>query len=384
MYGVALKMLVGDTSKYIGIIFGITFAALIMTQQPAIFVGLMERTFSLITDVSYPQLWVMDSKVQYVDDIKPMQDTKLLRVRGVEGVAWAVPFFKGSVRARTSDGKFQNVVMVGLDDATLIGGPGDMLSGKLEDLRHTDAIIVDRDGAEKRLRRSLPDGTSRPLELGDSLEINDRRAVVVGIARTTRSFQSQPLIYTTYQRAIQFSPAERLKLSFILAGVTTGYDVEKVRLAINNSTGLIARTAAEFKKMTLDYFLTNTGIPINFGISVGLGFLVGAAIAGQMFFNFTHDNIRQFGALKAMGASNGLLTRMIMLQALLSGFTGWGLGVGLAALFGYSMRHSILAFRLVWEILGLSGAGVLLIVLIAALISIRKVVVLEPAIVFKG
>ena len=94
--------------------------------------------------------------------------------------------------------------------------------------------------------------------------------------------------------------------------------------------------------------MTNTGIPINFGIAVGLGFIVGTAIAGQTFYNFTLDNLRHFGALKAMGASNGTLLRMILLQALVVGSLGYGLGVGGAALFGSVLGSTELAFKLPW------------------------------------
>jgi putative ABC transport system permease protein len=104
---VALKMLVGDKAKYFGIIMGLTFASLLITQQAAIFLGLMTRTFGAITDLSYPDIWVMDRKVQFIDDIKPLQDTELFRVRGISGVEWAVPLYKGLLKARLSNGNFQ-------------------------------------------------------------------------------------------------------------------------------------------------------------------------------------------------------------------------------------------------------------------------------------
>jgi putative ABC transport system permease protein len=82
---IALKMLVGDRAKYIGIIIGLTFASLLITQQSAIFVGIMTRTFSFLTDVGLPDIWVVDPQVQYIEDIKPLRDTEVLRVRGIEG-----------------------------------------------------------------------------------------------------------------------------------------------------------------------------------------------------------------------------------------------------------------------------------------------------------
>ncbi len=386
MNHIALKMLMGDTGKYIGIVMGLTFASLIMTQQPAIFLGIMSRTYSFITDVGLPDIWVIDPKVQFVDDIKPMQDTELYRVRGISGVEWAMPMYKGLLKARLLDGTFQTCNVVGLDDATLIGGPPVMLEGKIDDLRRSDSVIVDIDGASEKLGKPslIPGGKPIPLKIGDNLELNDRRAIVVGIAKVTRTFQSQPVIYTTYSRAKSYAPKERKLLSFVLVKAKKGQDLVELTRRIRESTGLAAYTQADFKTLTYEYFMHNTGIPINFGTSVLLGFIVGAAIAGQTFYNFTLGNIMQFGVLKAMGTSNWILLRMILLQAVLVGSIGYGLGVGLTALFGFAMRHTILAFKFPWQLLLFSGAGISLICAFAAIISILKVIRLEPAIVFKG
>ena len=127
-----------------------------------------------------------------------------------------------------------------------------------------------------------------------------------------------------------------------------------------------------------------TGIPINFGIAVALGFIIGTAIAGQTFYNFTLENMRYFGTLKAMGATNYVLLRMILLQALLVGVLGYGLGVGGAAVFGYTLGGTALSFRLTKDLLIFSGSAISLICVFSALISIRKVMRLEPAVVFKG
>src|ERR1041385_5384450 len=104
------------------------------------------------------------------------------------------------------------------------------------------------------------------------------------------------------------------------------------------------------------YYAMFTGIPINFGITTLLGFLVGTAIAGQTFYNFTLDNIKQFGALKAMGATNGRIVAMILLQALVVGLLGYGLGVGLAILFGEGTKGGELAYYTPPELLPITGA----------------------------
>ncbi|MBX7143457.1 MAG: ABC transporter permease [Oligoflexia bacterium] len=384
MIRIALKMLVGDRPKYIGMILGVMFSSFVITQQSSIFTGIMTRTFGFINDSPLPDVWVMDPKVQYIDDIKPLQDTQLLRVRGVDGVEWATPLYKGLLKARLSNGVFQNCNVIGLDDASLVGGPGNMIKGKLEDLRRADGVIVDIVGAQGRLAKILPDGSRQTLDIGDTLELNDRRAIVVGIASISRTFQSQPVIYTTYSRAMNFAPRERKLLSFVLVKAKPGVAISDLARNIQSQTGLKAVTAEEFKHMTVMYFLKYTGIPINFGIGVLLGFLVGTAIVGQIFHNFTLDNLRYFGALKAMGASNGTLLRMIIVQAIVVGLIGYGIGVGAASMFYHVSKKSELAFRMPAELLIVSATAVTVICVIAAIFSIRKVFKLEPAIVFKS
>lgn len=385
---VALRMLMGDRAKYIGIIFGITFAAMLITQQISIFVGLMSRTYGFVADTGGPDLWAIDPKMRFIDDPKPLLDTQLYRVRGIEGVDWAVPIYKGLIKARLEDGTIENCAVVGLDDASLIGGPPEMVSGTLEDLRRADGVLVDEVGAKDKLAHieTGPDGkvTKRPLVLGDLLELNDRRAVVVGICRVQRTFQSQPVVYTTYSRATTFAPRERKLLSFICIKAKPGVDHKALAAKIETDTGLAALTGKEFSWRTVVYFMKYTGIPINFGIAVALGFIVGTAVAGQTFYQFTNDNIRQFGALKAMGATNLRLLGMIFLQALVVGVIGYGLGVGAASSFAIIARKSELAFLLLWQTLAGTGAAITLICILASLLSIWKVMRLEPAIVFKG
>ncbi len=386
MFYVAFRMLVGDRGKFLGIILGLSFASLIMTQQPGVFVGIMTRAYSFITDLGLPDIWVMDPTVQYIDDIKPMPDTYLYRVASVEGVAWAKPLFKGTIQARLHNGTFQSCNLIGLDDSTLIGAPAVMLQGRIENLRRADGIIVNQEGAADKLANppTTPHGPKSPLRVGQEIELNNNRAVVVGIAQTTRTFQSQPVIFTTYSNATLFSPPQMNLLSFVLVKAKRGENLQVLCDRIKRLTGLIAYTKEQFEDLTVKYYLKYTAIPINFGVSVLLGFLVGAAIAGQTFYNFTLENLRYFGVLKAMGTSDRMLLFMIIFQALIVSFIGYGIGVGCTALFALLTRNSMVAFRFPWQLFVFSTVGVTLIASFAALLSIRKVITLEPAVVFRS
>jgi len=380
---VAMKMLVGDRAKYLGIIMGLTFASLLITQQAGIFVGLMSRTYGAITDASGPDIWVMESKVQFIDDVKPMSGTELYRIRGVDGVKWAMPLYRGLIKARLDNGNYQSCIITGIDDATLIGGPATMVQGKLTDLRRADGIIVNDVGAAGMLAHAGKDGKTVPLKVGDALELNDHRAVVVGICKVARTFNSQPVVYTTYNRATTFAPQERKLLSFVLVKAAPGQDVQQLCKRITKATGMAAYSQRQFIDKTYQYFMDHTGIPVNFGISVVLGFIVGTAIAGQTFYQFTLENLRHFGALKAMGAGNGMVLKMIGVQAVLVGSLGYGLGVGIASLFGYLTRNTELSFRLPWWLMFGSAAAIIVICAIASMFSVWKVLKLEPAVVFK-
>jgi putative ABC transport system permease protein len=378
MLWIAWKMLVGNRVKYLGIVFGVVFAALLIAQQASIFCGLMSLTINQIRDVEGPGIWVMDKGVQYVDDIKPLADTELFRVKGVPGVEWAVRFYKGIARARLEEGTYEQLILLGLDDATLVGAPRQLFMGSIADLRKPDAVIIDDAG----YRRIWPD---EPFRIGRTFEMNDRRAVVVGLAKAGRTFTSFPIVYTRYSQAVLFAPPERRVLSFVLADAAPGVTPEEVCRRIEERTGLQAVTRTQFLWKTIIYYMRKTGIPINFGITVLLGFFVGTAIAGQTFYLFTVENIRQYGALKAMGASNWTILTMVLAQGLQVGLVGYGLGVGLAAVFGWWVRGaSRLAFFMPWEVLAITGVAVFVIVLVASLVSIRKVLVVEPAIVFRG
>ncbi|MDP3532188.1 MAG: ABC transporter permease [Alphaproteobacteria bacterium] len=386
MFYIALKMLIGDRGKFLGIILGIGFASLIMTQQPGVFVGLMTRSFSFVTDIGLPDIWVMDKKVKFIDDSKAMPITALYRVASIEGVSWAKPLFKGNIQVRLKSGNFQNCNVIGIDDTTLIGGPAKMVQGKLENLRKSDSIIVSLEGANDKLANPAlkPGGPKIPLAIGDTIEINDNRAFVVGIAETTRTFQSQPIIFTTFSRASKFAPPQRNFLNFVLVKAKDPSKVKELTKMITEKTGYAAYTGDEFKDLTIDYMMKYTGIPINFGISVLLGFLVGAAIAGQTFYNFTIENLRYFGVLKAMGTRNSTLLWMILYQALIVGFIGYGIGLGGTALFSSLTQDTAIAFRFPWQLLLFSFIGVTIISAISAAISIIKVIRLEPAVVFKS
>ena len=399
MFRFAIKMLFGDSAKFYGILLGLGFASLLIAQQASIFVGLISRTFAFIGEVGHVDLWVFDPTQSYVDEPKPLRTTALDRVRGVTGVEWAAPLYKGLLVATLPDGSRQVCDVLGIDDDTLAGGPVEIVAGSLADLRLPDAVMAEVGSSQQRLKfpAELPPGAvpapgqkfdplgpKRAVEIGDIIELNERRARVVGLVKCAETFVPAPTLYTVYSRAITFAPPSRRVMSAVL--VKAAPDVTPAILAqrIRDETGLAALTPSEYSERTLGYWLRETGIPINFGIAIALGFFVGVAIAGQMFYNFTLDNLRYFGAFKAMGASTRTLLGMVALQALVAGVLGLGLGLGAVSVFGLNASGGKLAFKMLWQIPLIAAAAVLIICVFASVISMWKVIRLDPADVFKG
>ena len=376
---VALRMLTGDRAKYFGLVFAIAFCTFLLENQTTIFANIMKRTASQILDVTDAEVWVMDPQTEYWEQTKALKDTDLTRVRSVPGVQWAVRLFKGNPVARTLDGKFAVSFLIGIDDATLAGAPRKMLLGSWQALREPESVIVDKAG----YMLLFPND---PLILGRTLEMNDHRVTIVGISDASAPFASLPVIHTRYSEAINFLGRERTQLSFIIARPEVGVSAKELTSRIHARTSLRARTTQEFMWDCINYYLKNTGIPVNFGITIVVALVVGAVVAGQTFYLFTIENLKQFGALKAIGVTNVRLIGMILLQAFTAGTLGFSLGTGMAATFFEIFLHK-LATRgivLMWQCVALTGACIFFVVIVASILSIRRVLVLEPAAVFRG
>lgn len=378
MTWIAIRMLTGDAQKFYGLVFGIAFSTLLITQQLTIFVNLVERGASGVYNVSSADVWVMDEVSRTTDVNYPLPSTALDRVRSVPGVEWAVPHLRAGASVRSGDGDLEGVAIIGVDDATLIGLPKRMATGDADVLSQPDSVIIDDVG----VTRMFEDGRN---PIGERLELNDQRAVIRGVADAIPSFTSQVTLYTKYSQALRYVPGTRNRLSFVLVGAAP--DVTPAQLAerIGEQTGLRARTRDEFARDGIDFIIQNTGIPLNFGITVALGFIVGVAIVGLTFSLFIRDNIKQFGALKAIGVTNGKIRRMVAAQAGLVGLIGYGLGVLGTILFiwGFSANPTFKGFYIPWQIPLVSLAAVALILALTGWLALRSVLKTEPAAVFR-
>ena len=395
MIRVALKMLLGDRAKYVGLLFGITFTSFLVTFAASYFCGFMTRGFALIAENPTADVWVMDPAVDSVEQTVNMPDSALDSVRSVDGVLSAVPLALGTADARFPNGRFQPFQIIGVDDATLSGTPRLTDGASPAVLRTPDAVIVDPGGTEGKLETPLLkadqwpnephlNAATRPLIVGDELLVNDNRVKVAGTSEGLPRYPPRPLLYTTFSNAFRILPPERHRLTFVLATAAPGVAPNKLAARIQARTSLKARTSDDFKADTVRWFLVNSEDVGDIGAMLSLAMSVGFGITGVMLYMFTTEALRQYAVLKVMGATSRLLLAMIFVQAGVCALLGTGLGLGLCAIIGQIAVEAAYPFRMMWFTLLIGSMMVLLVSLVAAGISVRPVLKPEPGVVFAG
>lgn len=396
MIYIALKMLLGDRAKYAGLIFGITFTSFLVTFAASYFTGFMTQGFALITENGSADVWIMDPAVNSVDQTTNMAWWALGRVRSVPGVQSAVPLISGTAEARFPNGRFQPFQVIGVDDATLSGVPPLRNGLSPTVLRTPDAVVVDPGGTSGKLRTPLRasdqwsngrprlDGPTRGLASGDELLVNDHRVLVIGRAEGLPRYPPRPLLYTTLSNAMRILPPERRRLTFVLATAVPGVSARELATRIEASTGLRARSAADFKADTVRWFLVNSEDVGDIAAMLTLAMSVGFGVTGVMLYMFTQENLRQYAVLSAMGTTPRVLLAMIFAQAGFCALLGTGLGIGLCAILGELAVMGGYPFRIMWFTPLLGGGMVLMVSVVAAALSARPVLQLQTMEVFAG
>ena len=269
--------------------------------------------------------------------------------------------------------------LLGVDDHALFGAPGWMVVGDAAALREPDGIIID----DRGFAALFP---GQPLRVGDEIELSDRRAKIVGICRVSPPFATFPVIYAKISDARRFVGRERNFINFVVANPDEGVSADELSERIAERTGLKAMPASAFAWRTVLFYIANTGIPVNFGITICVAVIVGVVITGQTFLVFVFENIKVFAGLKAMGTTQRTLSAMIVLQALTVGVLGLGIGLGACAVFFDATAEipHLRNFRLYPQILAGTSAVMLTISVLASIAALVRVGKVEPATVFRA
>jgi putative ABC transport system permease protein len=353
---------------------GIVFSVVLIVVQLGLFFGFTTATSNLI-DHSGADLWITSKNVPYVEQGVAFSERKLNQVRAVPGVADAQKIIAHWTQWKRHDGGEDSVQIVGINVDDNLERPWNLVQGRIEDLKSPDAIILDELYKQKL-------GVTR---VGEVFEIGGHRARVVGFTRGIRSFTTSPYVFTTFKNAQNYTGMREDQTLFILVKVVPGASLEQVRRGLlDHIKDVEVFTTGEFSHMTTFYWMFTTGAGVAVLIAAVLGLVVGFVVVAQTIYATTMDHIREYGTLKAMGAPNSYVYKVIMKQAAISAVIGYALGMIVSAFVVHASQAGGAAILMPPSM----AVGMFFVTLLmcagAALVSINKVTRIDPAMVFKG
>lgn len=374
MASLARRNLFHDKVRLAVTLTGIVFAIVLIIVQLGLFIGFTTTTSGII-DHANADLWISSRGVQNFDVGSPFSESKFYQVLATPGVALAEKYIVRFVNWKRPDGAEESIEIVGFNPDTGIGGPWNIIAGKTSDLKMADTVFIDETYRDKL----------GVIYLGQVVEINGRRARVVGFTRDIRSFTTSPFVFTSFKNALNYAALREDQMIYILVKAAAGVDLQtlKQRLATRVSDVDIY-TTREFSRKTQSYWMFTTGAGVALIIAALMGLIVGVVVVAQTIYATTIDHLREFGTLKAMGAPNSYIYRVIIKQAVISAVIGYVLGIAISFMLVHMSRGGGAIILLPWQ-LAVSMFGLTLLMCISAsVISINKVTRIDPAMVFKG
>jgi putative ABC transport system permease protein len=370
----AWRNLVHDRVRLLVTITGIVFAVVLIVVEFGLFLG-FETTTSSLVDRSGADLWITSLRVPYIEQGVPFSERKLSTVLATPGVAEATKYITRFSQWQRRDGRQESVQVVGFDPDRTLGGPWNVIEGRVADLKLDDNVFID-----ELYKNKL--GVSR---VGEVFEIRGRRARVAGFTRGIRSFTTSPYVFTSFKNAQNYGSIAADETIFILVTADESTSLELLRERLRaRLKDVDVVTTGEFSSMTRSYWMFTTGAGVAVLLAALLGLVVGVVVVAQTIYATTMDHLREYATLKAIGATNGYLYRVIIQQAVISAAVGYVFAMIVSWFVVRGSEKGGAAILLPLPVaIGILGLTVLMCTG-AALVSINKVTRLDPAVVFKA
>lgn len=368
MWSIAVDILVADRGKLLTALVGVVFSVVLVNVQGGLFIGLIRKA-GLLVDHGEAEVWVGHKKMHNIDFPRDIPRRWVNRIRAVRGVKQAEPYLIGFSDMTLPSGGFEGVTVVGVDPATLLGGAWNITQGRPDAVLQNDGIIIDQCELEKL---EYP-------KLGETREIGGHRARIAGFSNGIMGFLVAPYVFTTYNRAAEFLQKSPELCSYFLVQLEPSADAAEVCRRIQQRVPEAeALLREQFSWISMDFWMTRTGLGITFGAATLLGLLVGLVMVAQTLYALVLDRIGEFGTLKAIGATEQQVYSILLAQALVMAIIGSliGLVAVVGIQYGYSTPRAPILIPW-WLSLG-SCLLVLLICLISSLLPWRRLRRVDP------
>lgn len=377
MWNLARKLLLHDRLRFAVAIAGVSVSVMLVLVQVGLYFGFM-NTASSIIDASTADIWVGKQGNDSFEFASPFDERAFYKVKSVPGVAHAERVLMNFAQFKLADGGDLGVQVVGIEtspDRRPLLAPWNVVAGDPRRLAEPGAIAVDLTEYPKlKIDR-----------IGHLAEVSGVRTEVVTLTSGIRSFTTSPIVFADLRTARSYLQGlGEEPVTYVLVRVADGQSVADVVARINALPHMAAYTRAEMSERTRSYWSSRTGVGAGFFTTAVLGIIVGFVVVGQILYSGTLQYIREYGTLKAMGARNSAVVRVILSQAMISAALGFAVGAPLAMGMRAAMKGANLTVALTPELYAATAAITAVMCAFAALLSIVKVLRLDPASVFKA
>lgn len=370
---IAWRNLAHDPVRFFATLVGIIFAVVLMAVQMGMLIGFADTTAGLVRN-SRADIWIIPRGTTNVDQSAVMQQRvyfQALKTTGVETVSRHLVRF---VSWRRPQGGSQLVIVVGFDTQTGLAGPWNVVEGSVADLANPHAVMIDR----------LYAGKLGISAIGQSVEINGRKATVVGFTQGARTFTQAPYVFTSYSNSLRYTDIADGDTSYVLVKAKPGVDIGNLiaRLQATAPTTDVM-TSGDFAAKSRNYWIFTTGAGSALILGASLGALVGIVILAQTLYAATIERLSEYATLSAIGAGTGYLNAIVIKQALICGGAGYAIAAVIAVLIATAATNSPAAIILSPSVLAGLAVGAMLMCCLSALIAIRKLMSVDPTSVFR-
>ena len=377
MWSLARKLLLHDRLRFVVAIAGVSVSVMLVLVQVGLYFGFMD-TASAVIDASKADIWVGKKSNDSFEFATPFDERTYYKVASVDGVAQADRVLLNFAQVKLPDGGDLGAQILGVETAPgtrPLLAPWNVVEGDANRLSQPGAIIIDTTEYAKL----------HIDKIGHRTEISGVRAELVAMTSGIRSFTTSPIIFTDIRTARSFMPQLGAEpVTYVLVKVAPGASIDAVKARINMLPNLAAYTTEEMSTRTRSYWSTRTGVGAGFFTTAVLGVIVGFVVVGQILYSGTLQYIREYGTLKAMGAKNSAVVKVILSQAMISAVLGFIVGAPLAMGMRAAMKGANLTVALSPELYVTTLVITAVMCAFAALLSIVKVLRLDPASVFKA
>lgn len=378
MLRTAVKFMHFEKSKSIGITIGIVISIFLIGQQLSTLNFLKSLMCSISTNVN-PELsdiWVITDQTTNMNAVTPINSSLVNQIKSIKGVEQTFPVIFSTTMLKFENGRFSSILLVGSDAPIFILRPlpDEITEGRVEDLAHPYSISLDKHDEK---------GFKHPINLGMDVEINGKHAHVSVLTNNVRGYGAS-FSYTSLDNARSYIGMSPDQVSGILVKVKDTKDIPAVCERINKSfPGIKAWEKKTIEARTVKTILRESNMGVSFGSLVIFAVISGFFIIGLTLYTSTFDRVKDYGTLKAIGATNGYISRLVLLQAFLYAVVGYVIavillyfmkfGVAKAGLFLIIPPRLLIELFLLTIIISVGGS-------FFAVVKLKK---LEPASVFK-